>query len=51
MAETNLLHSIIITSREEEQISTDHGAIQVIPLWKFLLNFSNTLPKSLSEDG
>lgn len=38
MAELKLTSSTIVTRREEEQIQVDPGKIDVVPIWRFLLN-------------
>ncbi|RNA65168.1 ATP-binding protein [Prosthecochloris sp. ZM_2] len=38
MTELKLLHGIIVTRNEEEQIQVDSGKIDVVPAWRFLLN-------------
>lgn len=42
MAELGLKSGIIVTKNEEEQIKADAGNIEVMPIWRFLLN----LPES-----
>lgn len=38
MAELKLSQGIIVTRHEEEQIQVDSGTIDVVPVWRFLLN-------------
>jgi len=38
MAELNLNCGTIVTRSESEQIKTDSGTIEVIPVWRFLLS-------------
>jgi len=43
MSELNLSQSLIVTRNEDEQIQVDSGTIDVVPVWRFLLN----LPESV----
>lgn len=38
MSELNLSHGLIVTRNEDEQIQVDSGPIDVVPVWRFLLN-------------
>jgi predicted AAA+ superfamily ATPase len=38
MTELNLTQGIIVTRTEEEQIQVDFGTIDVVPVWRFLLD-------------
>jgi predicted AAA+ superfamily ATPase len=38
MAELNINSGTIVTRSESEQIKTESGAIEVIPVWRFLLS-------------
>jgi uncharacterized protein len=40
MTEQKLSEGIIVTRYESETIESEHGTIHVIPVWKFLLDFS-----------
>jgi uncharacterized protein len=42
MAELGLKAGTIVTRNEEEEIKVDAGKIEVVPVWRFLLN----LPES-----
>ena len=37
MAEQNINSGTIVTSSESEQIKTENGTIEVVPVWRFLL--------------
>ncbi|SLM33051.1 ATPase (AAA+ superfamily)-like [Desulfamplus magnetovallimortis] len=39
MTELNLSQGTIVTRNEEEQIEVESGIINVLPVWRFLLNF------------
>jgi uncharacterized protein len=43
MAETGMKMGTIVTRKEEEQIDTSNGTIDVIPVWRYLLNFPVTI--------
>jgi predicted AAA+ superfamily ATPase len=43
MSELNLSQGLIVTRNEDEQIQVDSGTIDVVPVWRFLLN----LPESV----
>ena len=38
MAEQNIDSGTIVTRSESEQIITDSGTIEVVPVWRFLLS-------------
>lgn len=38
MSELNLSQGLIVTRNEDEQIQVDSGTIDVVPVWRFLLN-------------
>ena len=38
MAELGVRSGIIVTRNEEAGIETEHGLIEVLPAWRFLLN-------------
>ena len=38
MAELGLTSGTIVTRNDDEQIDTGHGAISVVPIWRFLLD-------------
>jgi uncharacterized protein len=40
MMELNIKSGIIVTQNEEEKIETDNGIINVVPVWRFLLDMS-----------
>ncbi len=40
MIEQKIKSGTIVTRNEEERIETGHGAIDVVPVWRFLLNMS-----------
>jgi len=42
MAELNLKSGTIVTNRESERIDTDGGTIEVVPIWRFLLDLSES---------
>jgi hypothetical protein len=41
MMELNIKTGIIVTQNEEEKMETDNGTIDVIPVWRFLLNLND----------
>lgn len=43
MAETGMKTGTIVTRKEEERINTSNGTIDVIPIWRYLLNFPETI--------
>jgi len=42
MAELRLSEATIVTRNEEERITTDKGSINVVPVWRFLLDLPET---------
>jgi predicted AAA+ superfamily ATPase len=42
MAELKLDAGTIVTRGEEEQIQIESGTIDVVPVWRFLLNLSES---------
>lgn len=38
MDELNINTGFIVTRNEEEKIQTESGIIEVIPVWRFMLN-------------
>ena len=42
MAELNIKTGTIVTKHENERIDTDGGAIEVVPIWRFLLDLSES---------
>ncbi len=42
MSEMNMTSGVIVTRLENEQIAVDAGTIDVLPAWKFLLEYSET---------
>ena len=39
MAELNLTNATIVTRQEEDSIDVDAGLVEVVPAWRFLLDF------------
>ena len=42
MAELDMSRGIIVTRHEEETIKVESGTIEVVPIWRFLLEFSTS---------
>jgi len=42
MAELGLTSGTIVTNGENQRIETDSGIIEVLPIWKFLLDLPET---------
>ncbi|MBI4026243.1 MAG: hypothetical protein HY360_14750 [Verrucomicrobia bacterium] len=40
MAELGVKHGTIVAKNEAEQIVTGRGSIEVVPMWRFLLNLT-----------
>jgi hypothetical protein len=43
MVELNLSSGIVVTLNEQEEIAFENGVIQIIPVWRFLLEDINTI--------
>jgi uncharacterized protein len=50
MAELDLNRGTIVTRSEEERIEDDHGIIDVVPAWRFLISLPETGSDSSSDD-
>jgi predicted AAA+ superfamily ATPase len=44
MKELHLKSALIVTRNEEQQITSDHGRISAVPIWRFLLETEVTRP-------
>ena len=44
MKELHLKSALIVTRNEEQQITSAHGRISVVPIWRFLLETEVTRP-------
>jgi len=44
MTQLGLKAGTIVTRREEEVIEVDGGKIEVLPIWRFLLNLPESQP-------